>query len=101
MLDPSAYKPRPECSCRLRVLRACDSNQCEGDEAFVPASAEEHGLDRCVYVVAGALISALIVLIDKRAKLLQEILGGIRIIKFFSWEVPFLKRIGEYRTNEI
>ena len=39
--------------------------------------------------------------LDKRAKLLQEILGGIRVIKFFSWEIPFLKRIGDFRTNEI
>ncbi|KAF9510627.1 hypothetical protein BS47DRAFT_1395826 [Hydnum rufescens UP504] len=38
---------------------------------------------------------------DKRAKLLQELLGGMRIIKFFAWEIPFLKRIGEYRTKEL
>jgi ABC-type multidrug transport system fused ATPase/permease subunit len=57
---------------------------------------------------------------DKRAKLLQELLGGIRIIKFFAWEVglvfvrflerntdykahkvPFLKRIGEFRNKEV
>lgn len=38
---------------------------------------------------------------DKRAKLLQELLGGMKIIKFFAWENPYLKRIGEYRTNEI
>jgi ABC-type multidrug transport system fused ATPase/permease subunit len=38
---------------------------------------------------------------DKRAKLLQELLGGMKIIKFFAWEVPFLRRIGEFRANEI
>lgn len=38
---------------------------------------------------------------DKRAKLLQELLGGMKIIKFFAWEIPYLKRIGEYRTNEL
>ncbi|OJA17096.1 hypothetical protein AZE42_12735, partial [Rhizopogon vesiculosus] len=38
---------------------------------------------------------------DKRSKLLQELLSGIRVIKFFSWEVPFLKRISEYRQNEM
>ncbi|KAF8434986.1 hypothetical protein L210DRAFT_3551531 [Boletus edulis BED1] len=34
---------------------------------------------------------------DKRSKLLQEILSGIRVIKFFSWEIPFSKRISEFR----
>jgi hypothetical protein len=38
---------------------------------------------------------------DKRSKLLQELLSGIRVIKFFSWEVPFLKRISEYRRSEM
>jgi ABC-type multidrug transport system fused ATPase/permease subunit len=38
---------------------------------------------------------------DKRAKLLQELLGGMKIIKFFAWEVPFLNRIGEFRKKEI
>ena len=38
---------------------------------------------------------------DKRAKLLQELLKGIKLIKFFAWEVPFLKRVAEYRKQEI
>ena len=38
---------------------------------------------------------------DKRAKLLQELLGGMKILKFFAWELPYLKRIGEYRDNEL
>jgi hypothetical protein len=38
---------------------------------------------------------------DKRSKLLQEMLGGMRVIKFFSWEIPFLKRISEYRQLEM
>ena len=38
---------------------------------------------------------------DKRAKLLQELLGGIKSIKFFAWETPFLDRIGEYRKREM
>ncbi|KZV93776.1 ABC transporter [Exidia glandulosa HHB12029] len=37
---------------------------------------------------------------DKRVKLLQELLGGIRILKLFAWEVPFLKRIAEFRGKE-
>ncbi|KZV74002.1 hypothetical protein PENSPDRAFT_244681 [Peniophora sp. CONT] len=38
---------------------------------------------------------------DKRAKLLQELLGGMKIIKFFAWEGPFLERIAEYRKKEM
>jgi ABC-type multidrug transport system fused ATPase/permease subunit len=38
---------------------------------------------------------------DKRAKLLQELLGGMKIIKLFAWEVPFLKRIFGYRQKEM
>ncbi|KIM84372.1 hypothetical protein PILCRDRAFT_96946 [Piloderma croceum F 1598] len=38
---------------------------------------------------------------DRRAKLLQELLGGMKIIKFFAWEVPFLKRIFGFRQKEM
>ncbi|KAF7976598.1 hypothetical protein HWV62_6090 [Athelia sp. TMB] len=38
---------------------------------------------------------------DKRAKLLQELLGGMKIIKFFAWEQPFLKRIIGFRQKEM
>lgn len=38
---------------------------------------------------------------DRRAKLLQELLGGMKIIKFFAWEVPILKRIFGFRQKEM
>ena len=38
---------------------------------------------------------------DKRAKLLQELLGGMKLIKFFAWENPFLRRIAGYRKQEM
>lgn len=38
---------------------------------------------------------------DKRAKLLQELLGGMKVIKFFAWEMPFLGRIFGYRQKEM
>jgi uncharacterized protein (DUF697 family) len=38
---------------------------------------------------------------DKRAKLLQELLGGMKLIKFFAWEIPFLNRIAGYRKREM
>lgn len=38
---------------------------------------------------------------DKRAKLLQELLGGMKVIKFFAWEMPFLGRLYNYRRREM
>jgi hypothetical protein len=38
---------------------------------------------------------------DKRAKLLQELLGGMKVIKFFAWEIPFLERISGFRQKEM
>ncbi|THV02862.1 ABC transporter [Dendrothele bispora CBS 962.96] len=38
---------------------------------------------------------------DKRAKLLQELLNGMRIIKFFAWEIPFLNRLADIRRKEL
>lgn len=38
---------------------------------------------------------------DKRAKLLQEILGGMRIVKFMAWESPFLARLQRIRGLEL
>ncbi|KAJ7454700.1 ABC protein [Mycena latifolia] len=38
---------------------------------------------------------------DLRAKVLLEVLGSMRVVKYFCYEVPFLKRIFEIRMNEI
>ena len=38
---------------------------------------------------------------DRRSKLLQELLGGMKVIKFFAWENPFLERISDYRRPEM
>ena len=41
-----------------------------------------------------------VVFTDKRAKLLQELLSSIKIIKFFAWEDPYLARINQVRDSE-
>lgn len=38
---------------------------------------------------------------DKRARLIQELLGGMKVIKFFAWEVPYLKKLQGYRAKEM
>lgn len=38
---------------------------------------------------------------DARVRLMQEILGSMRAIKFYTWETPFLKRVSEIRKSEL
>ncbi|KAL4079849.1 P-loop containing nucleoside triphosphate hydrolase protein [Scleroderma yunnanense] len=38
---------------------------------------------------------------EKRAKVMLEVLGAMRVVKYFSYEVPFLKRLFEFRKNEL
>ncbi|KAJ3321041.1 hypothetical protein HDU76_000167 [Blyttiomyces sp. JEL0837] len=40
-------------------------------------------------------------LTDQRVKLTTEVLNGIRVIKFFAWEVPFLSKIEDIRRKEV
>ncbi|KAH0542222.1 hypothetical protein FGG08_003344 [Glutinoglossum americanum] len=38
---------------------------------------------------------------DQRVSLTQEILQGVRFVKYFGWERSFLKRLGDIRKKEI
>ncbi|KAI0956120.1 hypothetical protein AcV7_006609 [Taiwanofungus camphoratus] len=38
---------------------------------------------------------------DRRSKLILEVLGAMRVVKYFSYEMPFLKRIFDMRTMEL
>ncbi|KAH6561113.1 hypothetical protein BASA62_010071 [Batrachochytrium salamandrivorans] len=38
---------------------------------------------------------------DKRGKVTQEVLQGIRVLKFFTWERPFLEQIQAIRKEEV
>ncbi|KAI0342890.1 ABC protein [Trametopsis cervina] len=38
---------------------------------------------------------------DQRAKIILEVLGAMRVVKYFSYEVPFLERIGDTRGHEM
>lgn len=38
---------------------------------------------------------------DKRIKIMNELLGAIRVVKFFAWEREFHKRVFDARQNEL
>ncbi|BGP15223.1 hypothetical protein JCM10213_000825 [Rhodosporidiobolus nylandii] len=38
---------------------------------------------------------------DKRVRLIGELLSGMRIIKFFAWEMPYLEKLQDYRAKEL
>ena len=38
---------------------------------------------------------------DKRVKLTTEILGGMKVLKMYSWEKPFIEKIGDLRKIEL
>ncbi|TRY63541.1 hypothetical protein TCAL_05779 [Tigriopus californicus] len=38
---------------------------------------------------------------DERIKLMSEILGGIKVLKLYAWENPFMRRLLDIRDNEI
>ena len=38
---------------------------------------------------------------DMRLKLMSEILNGIKVLKLYAWELPFMKKINEIRGREI
>lgn len=38
---------------------------------------------------------------DGRTKLLNEILNGIKVLKLYAWEVPFIEKINHFRNKEM
>ena len=38
---------------------------------------------------------------DKRTKLMNEILNGIKVLKFYAWEGSFMQRVTKFRSTEL
>ena len=38
---------------------------------------------------------------DERIKLTTEILNGIKVLKFYSWEKPFMEKVEDVRRKEV
>jgi ABC-type multidrug transport system fused ATPase/permease subunit len=47
------------------------------------------------------LRKAIMPITDKRVKLAQEVLQGIRVVKFFAWEESFLSKLADLRALEL
>lgn len=54
----------------------------------------------CVTLLAGQLRRKVVGLTDTRVNQMSELIGGIRIIKFYAWEESFLGRIVDTRLGE-
>jgi ATP-binding cassette subfamily C (CFTR/MRP) protein 1 len=54
-----------------------------------------------VFSVVGKMRRKVLKHSDSRVKMMNEILTGIRIIKFYAWEKPFGKEVGRVRAQEM
>ena len=54
-----------------------------------------------VFSIVGKMRRKVLKYSDLRVKMMNEILAGIRIIKFYAWEKPFKKEVGELRDKEL
>jgi ATP-binding cassette subfamily C (CFTR/MRP) protein 1 len=54
-----------------------------------------------VFSVVGKMRRKVLKYSDLRVKMMNEILAGIRIIKYYAWERPFAKEVGKIRDSEL
>ncbi|KAA0165442.1 hypothetical protein FNF27_07645 [Cafeteria roenbergensis] len=54
-----------------------------------------------IFTFAKSLRKALLAQTDARVKLMTEILQGIRVIKFFTWEGPMVEKVSRIRAREL
>ena len=38
---------------------------------------------------------------DKRIKVMNEILNGVKVLKLYAWEKPFMKKVSDIREEEL
>ena len=43
----------------------------------------------------------LLVVQDRRVKMMNEILGGIRVLKYYAWELAFSAKVRAIREDEV
>ncbi|KAI8928981.1 hypothetical protein BC831DRAFT_45566 [Entophlyctis helioformis] len=58
-------------------------------------------LQGTLFVVLRDIRKKIAPITDSRVKLMQQMLQGIRVLKFFTWEKPFLEQIESIRSKEV
>ena len=58
-------------------------------------------INMLVFTVVSKMRRKVLKYSDLRVKMMNEILMGIRIIKFYAWEKPFGKEVGRLRQKEL
>ena len=38
---------------------------------------------------------------DSRIKVMNELLSGIKVLKLYAWEIPFMKKVNAIREKEL
>ncbi len=54
-----------------------------------------------VFSVVGKMRRKVLKYSDLRVKMMNEILAGIRILKYYAWERPFAREVGKIRDSEL
>mmetsp|Transcript_47257 Transcript_47257/g.55175 ORF Transcript_47257/g.55175 Transcript_47257/m.55175 type:complete len:842 (+) Transcript_47257:159-2684(+) len=54
-----------------------------------------------IFAIVGKLRRQVLKYSDQRVKMMNELLTGIRIIKFYAWERPFQKEVRKIREEEL
>ncbi|EFX82733.1 ABC protein, subfamily ABCC [Daphnia pulex] len=58
-------------------------------------------INRWIAVKVGKYSGEMMAAKDKRVRLMNELLGGIRVVKFYAWEKHFRRRIKQLRADEL
>ncbi|XP_058473003.1 multidrug resistance-associated protein 1-like isoform X1 [Solea solea] len=69
--------------------------------AGITAVALTFPLNAVLAKMRGKLQEVQLKFMDGRIKLMNEILGGVKILKFYAWEEAFLRRVGVLRDGEL
>lgn len=54
-----------------------------------------------VFGMIGKLRGGILGLADRRVKLVNELILGVRVLKFYCWEKPFQRMVEDVRAQEL